>query len=256
MKRNVETIQSEVEKYSATLQDSTQTAAHGAIFAEMAQKLCTILLDETVPIEDIHGHISKMQRLAQLAQRSVARTTKSFLNLRINMNKIGESLGGDASTLVKQQDAERARYKEADDDRDTITGGAIVAGAIAGFFFPAAIPLIAKVAYEARKDKKKVMKDSTSEISKLTTALQELENIKSGIGQMIGYIGKQATWWVKAETLLKTISGNVNSLRADKLKRIRLGGLRDQWGELRSKYLEYQTQVSKIPLGFPLKMNW
>lgn len=102
------------------------------------------------------------------------------------------------------------------------------------------------MAYEARKEKKKVMKDSTNEISKLNTALQELENIKSGIGQMIGHIDKQATWWVQVQTSLTAISGNVSNFQADRSMRIRLGGMRDQWGEIRSKYLEYQTEVARL----------
>ncbi|KIM34532.1 hypothetical protein M408DRAFT_325909 [Serendipita vermifera MAFF 305830] len=246
VKRNVETIQNEVGNYYSTLQSSTRTAEHGASFAEKAQELCTLLMDRTVPAAEIHEHIADMQVLVEVAQRDVTDTTESFRDLRTNMNTIGESIGGDRSALVKQQDTERARYKEADDDRDTITGGAIVAGAIAGFFFPAAIPLIAKVAYEARKEKKKVMKDSTNEISKLNTALQELENIKSGIGQMIGHIDKQATWWVQVQTSLTAISGNVSNFQADRSMRIRLGGMRDQWGEIRSKYLEYQTEVARL----------
>lgn len=61
---------------------------------------------------------------------------------------------------------------------------------------------------------------------------------------MAGHIDELANWWVRVEAMLDRVNENVSNIQANKANRIRLQGMRTEWGNIRGKYLEYKTEVS------------
>ena len=137
-------------------------------------------------------------------------------------------------------------------------GGAI----IKSILFPTGIPRFVSGAINTRREARRVMEgalrilvygfthrkrtDSQREVAKCIAARGELTRIEEGIGHMAGRIDELADWWVKVEAMLDKVSENVGRIQANKRNRIQLGRMSSDWGDVRSKYLEYQTEVSQV----------
>jgi hypothetical protein len=59
-------------------------------------------------------------------------------------------------------------------------------------------------------------------------------------------VDKVANWWVAVETSLGKISDDVKSIQKDKRIKLRLIQIRDSWDGIRSKYLEYKSEVRPL----------
>ena len=86
--------------------------------------------------------------------------------------------------------------------------------------------------------------ESQREVAKCVSARRELSRIEEGVGHLAGHINELADWWVRVETMLDKVNENVSNIRADKRNKLRLVGMRNEWGGIRGKYLEYKSEVS------------
>jgi hypothetical protein len=73
-----------------------------------------------------------------------------------------------------------------------------------------------------------------------------LERIGEGIAHAANHVDQVANWWVEVETSLGKISDDVKYIQKDRRIKLRLIQLRDSWDVIRSKYLEYKSEVRPL----------
>ena len=75
--------------------------------------------------------------------------------------------------------------------------------------------------------------------------MEHLCKAATDIAAIIQHIDQFATWWQEQDTMLKSLSDGIHQLRPTHNNRIRLAGVKANWGRIERTYLAYVTKVRK-----------
>jgi len=89
------------------------------------------------------------------------------------------------------------------------------------------------------------------EVVKSVDAIEKLQIAGQSLQSLVNHVDDFARWWVDMETMLSNLKNTVNDLKAVKIPKIRMNGIKKRWGEAKDDYAQYKTEIVKLQDYYP-----
>jgi len=263
----IKDVQAQGIAYYLALDSSIDTAVDGYAFSESSEYLCECLLNPNSTLDDLKDYITDMREKARRAHLDATTVSEKFRSVRQGLNQITQGIP--VSVAVLQEQEQRARELKAIAERKcdrlkkltytaTATAGVFSGCITIGLAFPHALlilpvllPVLVLISNTSDAHySSQVVKRETEE-KNCIDAVKQLQEAARDLSMLVYHIDMFANWWLEMDTMLEAIEINVGQIQADHIVKLRVKGVKKQWGEVKMEYAGYKSKISKLQDYYP-----